>query len=166
MAIVVGSFASNQLATDAVAALRQAGFSNADIGLLSRDQGWTEQMKNDLTGTKLEQGAGLGAAGGAVAGAGLGLAVAAGLLPPLGPTIAGGVLVALLASAGGGAATGAIVGGLVGLGIPDDDAAHYEQEFRAGRTLVTVNAGSRAAEAEKILRDRGAKLRGPARSAV
>jgi hypothetical protein len=166
MANVVGSFTSNQAAVAAVAALRQAGFAAADIGLLSRDQGWTEQMKHDLSGTKIEEGAGLGAAAGAITGVGLGLAVTAGLLPPLGPTIVGGTLAALLASAGGGAATGGIIGGLVGLGVPEDEAFYYETEYRAGRTLVTVRTPDRGADAEKILREHGARIRTRARSTV
>jgi len=162
MATVVGSFANNQLAISAVEALQQAGFSNAHLGLLSRDKEWSEQMKKDLTGTKMEEGAGLGAAGGAIAGVGLGLAVAAGLLPPLGPAIAGGSLIALLASAGSGAAAGTIIGGLVGLGIPEDEAVFFEGEYRTGRTLVVVNAASRKDEAQRILRGHGGKLRSPA----
>jgi hypothetical protein len=160
MANVVGSFARNQTAVDAVAALSAACFSSTDIGLLSRDQGWTDQMKQDPSGTKAEQGAGLGAAAGAITGTGLGLAVAAGLLPPLGPAVVGGTLVALLASAASGATAGTIIGGLVGLGVPEDEAAFYVDEYCAGRAIVTVAAGDpRAVDAERILRSHGARIR-------
>jgi len=165
MANVVGSFASNELANSALEALRQAGFSNAHLGLLSRAQDESDQAKKDLTGTKMEEGAGLGAAGGAVAGAGLGLAVAAGVIPPLGPAIAGGTLIALLASVGSGAAAGTIIGGLVGLGIPEDEAAFFDSEYRTGRTLVVVNAGARKEEALRILHGHGARVRMPAAAA-
>ena len=166
MSTVVGSFASNKLAGDAIEALRHAGFASADLGLLSREQGSAEQMKHDLTGTKVEEGAGLGAAAGAIAGAGLGLAVAVGVLPPLGPVLVGGTLLALLASAGSGATAGTIIGGLVGLGIPEDEAAFFEGEYRTNRCLVVVAAGDRVADAQRILRGQGAKLRTPAPAAV
>ena len=54
-----------------------------------------------------------------------------------------------------GVATGAGVGALIGLGIPEEEASYYEREFKAGRTLVTVNAGSRVPEAQAILVEKG-----------
>lgn len=54
MGQVVGSFANNESAVAAVRALSQAGFSLADIGVLSREHDWTEKMKQDLSGTKME----------------------------------------------------------------------------------------------------------------
>jgi hypothetical protein len=84
------------------------------------------------------------------------LAVAAGLIPGIGPIIAGGALMALLASAGAGATVGTVLGALVGLGVPEDEAKYYEGEFSSGRTLVTVRADTRAAEAWEILNRHGA----------
>jgi hypothetical protein len=52
-----------------------------------------------------------------------------------------------------GAGVGAIAGALAGLGIPEDDARHYEQAVRGGQTLVAVRAQTRwLDEAERILR--------------
>ncbi len=48
------------------------------------------------------------------------------------------------------------MGALVGLGIPEEDARFYEEEVRGGRFLVTVDAGSREAEAWGILQRKGA----------
>jgi CBS domain-containing protein len=42
------------------------------------------------------------------------------------------------------------------MGVMKEDAEYYDQEFRGGRTLVTVDPGDRRAEAEKIMRDHGA----------
>jgi hypothetical protein len=86
------------------------------------------------------------------------LAVAAGVLPPLGPAITGGTLMALLASAGSGATVGTVVGGLVGLGVPEDEVAYYRTQYDAGRTLVTVKVDGRAAEVEDILRRQGGRV--------
>jgi hypothetical protein len=161
--ILVGVFPGYAEARRAVEELRRAGFRDDQLGVLGPDLGAAPPpaergsgLPNDPLGTHWEEGAGIGAAAGATAGAGLGLAVAAGLLPPLGPVIAGGTLVALLASVGAGAAAGTAVGGILGLGIPEDDARIYEGELRAGRVLVTVRPeGEQDAAARRVLRDLG-----------
>jgi hypothetical protein len=160
----VAAFRDRDRAKDAIAALRRDGFTDDQIGLLGPYEAATRKrsgLENDPTDTKWEEGAGLGAASGAVMGLGLGAAVMAGLIGPLG-VVAGGPLVALLASTGAGAATGTIVGGLIGLGVPDDEARWYETEVTSGRTLVTVHdADDRIDEARRILLDHGGTMRGP-----
>jgi uncharacterized protein (TIGR02271 family) len=44
------------------------------------------------------------------------------------------------------------------MGVPEEDAQHFDQGFRAGGTLVTVNAGARADEARECLEESGADL--------
>jgi hypothetical protein len=66
--------------------------------------------------------------------------------------IAAGLLAGVLGGAAAGAAAGGIVGALVGLGIPEDEAHRYQEEFLQGRTLVVVQAVARGAEAIGILR--------------
>jgi hypothetical protein len=156
---VVGVFEDASDAIQAVRALRDAGFTDAQVGIVSRDHRTSREkfgLKDDPTHSKWEQGTAVGAAAGGATGLGLGLAVAAGLIPPLAPAIAGGTLVALLASAGTGAAVGTVVGGLVGLGVPEEDAGYYDSEFRAGRTIVTVQADGRGREASDVMQRYGA----------
>ncbi|HET7771728.1 MAG TPA: hypothetical protein VFN74_23345, partial [Chloroflexota bacterium] len=50
---------------------------------------------------------------------------------------------------------GGLVGGLVTTGVPEEDAHYYDAQFRAGRSLVTVQARDRAAEARAILQHYG-----------
>jgi len=58
---------------------------------------------------------------------------------------------------------GTVLGGLIGLGIPEEEATRYEAEFHAGRALVTVDAGvGRALEAAEILNRHGAGMDSPA----
>jgi hypothetical protein len=159
---VVGVFDDRARAEEAIRALREAGFGDDRIGLVSQYRtaaagGSDTGLSPDPTGTRWEEGAGIGAATGAVAGTGLGLAVMAGVVPGIGPALAGGALLALVASAGAGAAAGTVVGALVGLGIPEDEAKYYEGEVTAGRCVVTVRAGDRAAEAVEVLRRFGAR---------
>ncbi len=169
-ATVIGVFADQSHAWDAVNELRQAGFRDDQIGLMVRDgssmttshpvaheqQREKAGLQNDLTKTRWEEGTGIGAAAGAVTGTGLALAVAAGLMTGVGPVIAGGTLMAILASAGTGAVVGSILGGLVGLGVPEEEARYYEGEVTGGRTIVTVRADDRAPQAWDILARHGA----------
>jgi hypothetical protein len=170
-ATIVGVFSHRAKAEAAVEDLRRAGFRDDQIGIVARtgDTAGTstralthEQFKertglsHDPTHSQWEEGAGVGAAAGAATGAGLGLAVAAGLIPGIGPVIAGGTLAAILVSTGTGAAVGAVLGGLIGLGVPEQEAAYYDTEFRSGRTVVTVRADERSADAWNILVRHGA----------
>ena len=159
-ATVIGVLEDRTQAEQAVNDLRRAGFRDDQIGILTHD---TERptavrphLKPDATRTRWENGAGLGAAVGAVTGTGLGLAVAAGLMTGVGPVIAGGTLMALLASAGAGAAVGTVLGALMGLGVPEEDARFYEKEFESGRTIVTVQADDRSELAWDTLARHGA----------
>jgi len=158
-ATVIGVFEDRDKALRAVDDLRRAGFGDDQIGIVSRDavgRARVESAVAESTRTHWEEGAGIGAAAGAVTGTGLGLAVAAGLLPGIGPAIAGGTLAALIASAGAGAAVGTVLGALVGLGVPEEEARFYEREVTEGRTIVTVRADERAPRAWEILDRHGA----------
>lgn len=154
---VIGVFDDRSHAQQAVDELRRAGFREDQIGVAARDftavEGTTAPTEE---GTKW----GAGATTGVIAGAGMGslwaIGIAAGLLPAIGPVIAGGLLASILASAAGGAMVGGMVGALIGLGIPEEEARYYEEEFKAGRTLVTVKADGRYEEAYAILRRHGA----------
>jgi hypothetical protein len=154
----VGVFNNHGDAQRAVNELRRSGFSEAEIGVASRNGEPTKGAT--VTGDKASKaatGATAGAATGAGVGALWGLGIAAGILPAIGPVIAGGTLAAILASAATGAAAAGLAGALVGLGIPEEEAAHYESEFQAGRTIVTVKApANRYAQASEIMNRCGA----------
>ncbi len=157
--IVGGVYARLPDAHKAVRELRAAGFEDAHIGLISRRPDGSLDRDREGAAAMWEEGTGIGAAVGATAGTGLGLAIIAGLLTPIGPVIAGGALVGLLASLGVGATVGSAIGGLVGLGISQDDAVYFEHELKAGNTLVTVNAREDLDEAIDVLQRSGGKLR-------
>lgn len=84
----------------------------------------------------------------------------AGIIPVIGPALFGGTLAGILASnAAGGAAAAGIVGALVGWGVPEEHATHYQSEVAAGRTIVTVTSSQRCDEARAILKAHGASSR-------
>jgi len=151
--VTIGIFAHPRDARSALEELRAAGFSDKKIGLLTHDKDGDPDIKSfkDMEGNRAGVGAAVGAAAGAGGGALWALGIAAGLLPAIGPVVAGGILGSILASAATGAAAGGIVGALTGLGISDEDAAYYDEEFRKGNTIVAVKGDNRAAEAYDIM---------------
>lgn len=155
----VGVFPNREDAERAVDALHRAGFSDKQIGLAARDGDKHERMQTTGgTDTKADEGGITGALAGAGIGGVLG-AAAVGLIPGIGPVIAAGALAGILGGAAAGAATGGLVGWLSGQGIPEEEAREYESEFKAGRTLVTVQADGRYDEAVAILQRSGAATR-------
>jgi uncharacterized protein (TIGR02271 family) len=156
---VVGVFHSPDRARDAIEALKDKGFAADDIGVLMHDR---EQAGDVARDTGVHSHAGEGAATGAVAGGILGglggwlVGIGALAIPGIGPLVAAGAFGAALGGAAIGAGVGAIAGALVGMGVPKEEAEYYEGEVRGGRTLVTVKAPSRYAEAQQILRDHDA----------
>jgi len=154
---VVGVFHDASEAQAAVRALKQAGFREDQIGVVSHEKkGSVDTKAAESPGSHVAAGAATGVAAGAGVGALWALGIAAGMLPAIGPVIAGGLLASVLASAAGGAAIAGVVGALVGLGIPEEEAHYYESEFKSGRTLVTVRADGRYDEAWNILHQHGA----------
>jgi hypothetical protein len=159
---IVALFADQSAAERGIEGLKAAGFSEQEIGVAARDK----QQQKDLTettGTQAAEGAAKGAVGGGVLGGLVGLLTGVGALviPGIGPIIAGGALASTLAGAGIGAAAGGLIGALVGLGVPEEDAQHFERGFQEGGVLVTVVAGADTEEALDVILACGGDL-GPA----
>jgi heat induced stress protein YflT len=164
---VVGLFHSQADAERAIERLKEAGFGENQIGVAMRDRDRQQELAEG-TGTQVAEGATAGAIGGGVLGGVIGLLAGVGALaiPGVGPIIAGGTLASTLAGAGVGAAAGGLLGALIGMGVPEEDARHFDEGFRAGGTLVTVNAGTQADEARDCLYESGADLGSMARGAA
>jgi len=155
---VVGVFEDPHKADAAVDELLKSGFRDDQIGVAMRH---TESMAGKISGADADDSeAGAGAVTGALAGLGLGalagMGVLAGMIPVIGPAIAAGTLGVILSNAAAGAGIAGLAGALIGSGVPEHEAKYYHQEFEAGRTIVTVTADSRIAEASAILRQHGA----------
>jgi len=156
---VVGLFHNQADAERAIQRLKQEGFSENQIGVALKDRKRQDELIEG-TGTQAAEGAATGALGGGVLGGVIGLLAGVGALaiPGIGPIIAGGTLASTLAGAGIGAAAGGLIGALAGMGIPEEDARHFDRGFQAGGTLVTVDAGNRVEEARECLLESGADL--------
>jgi hypothetical protein len=162
----VGVFETREQADLAIQDLLQHGFAENYIGFAMRrsddaivDDETTGVADDVEMAAEAAHEAAEGAVGGALAGAGIGGLIGAAtalLLPGIGPILAGGILASAIGGAAIGAAAGGVLGALVEMGIPEEEARHYEREFHAGRALVTVNEPGRSHEALEILRRHGA----------
>jgi hypothetical protein len=152
---VIGIFHNQTQAERAIEELRRSGFRMDQIGVVVRD----EPLPAGLTvegDVRAEKGAATGAVAGGILGSLLGAATAV-LLPGLGPVLALGILAGVLGGGTIGITTGGLIGALVALGVPEEEAHHYERAFHAGHALVTVQTEGRSAEAVTVLRRQGAE---------
>ncbi len=147
--IAVGVFSNIDQARQAIDELKRAGFSDEEIGFLSR------VSETGSTEADVEGSAATGAISGGVVGGILGAAAAL-LIPGFGPAIAGGILAATVGGIALGATAGGIIGALTSLGVSENEASFYQRELEAGRTIVTVKSADGAAQAEAILSNNGA----------
>src|SRR3984957_11631926 len=63
----------------------------------------------------------------------------------------GGGILASLKSLFTGEETGSVYNDLVSMGVSQDDASYFQQEYEAGHSIVTVLAGERMQEATALL---------------
>jgi hypothetical protein len=175
--IVVALFVERAEAEDAIRDLKNAGFTNEQIGVATQHKvgagkapGAGEARSEGTSATDeparivkdtasgLAEGAAVGAVTGGVIGGLVGL-VSSLLIPGVGPLVVGGVLASTLMGLGVGAATGGLIGSLVGMGVPEEDARYFDAGLREGRTLVTVSdTGGASEEAVEVLERHGADL--------
>jgi uncharacterized membrane protein len=155
-AYLIGVFDDQSHAVDALQALREAGFSDDKLNLLSRE---VVTDASDRAEVKVQQQAGKGAMVGAAIGGGVGATagvLAAALIPGIGFVLTGGLLAATLGAAALGAAVGTFAGPFVALGFSEKAAHHYAHHVEAGRSVIVVNAEKREEQARSILQEHGA----------
>lgn len=153
----IGVFTERASADAALEELRAAGFAADQLGFAVRDRDATERatMPTDVTELNLMPGTATGAMGGGLIGGIVGAAASL-LIPGLGPALAGGILLATLGGAAMGAVAGGFAGSLIHMGVPEEEAHHYQDLLTSGHTLVTVQAPGRYEEALRILAQHGA----------
>ncbi|MFZ6719097.1 hypothetical protein [Undibacterium sp. Ji49W] len=140
--------------------LKVSGFSSADISVLLPDQTGTRDFAHEQN-TKLPEGAATGGVAGMGVGAILGWLTGIGTLaiPGVGPFIAAGPIMAALSGAALVGAAGGIIGGLVGMGIPEYEAKLYDGKIRGGNVLISVHTDNsdQAEIAKDIYKKAGAE---------
>lgn len=149
MAKIIGVFNSQSNAEKAIKSMRDKGFKDNEISIVSKKGTKQADSNGDMStaATGITTGGVLGGIAGLMASAGA-LAI-----PGVGPIIAAGPIAALLTGAVG----GGIVGGLVDMGIPEDESRRYEEDVKQGGILVVADADQKMVdEAASIMRDNGA----------
>ena len=143
---VIALFKNLDDANRALKALNEQGISNSQMSVMAREN-TIEALAHEK---ELQQEASEGVMAGAVSGASFGLfaglitGVGSLFIPGIGPVIAGSTLATLLGSSAVGAgigavAGGALLGGLVKMGISQEDAQIYAEGIKRGGILVTVD---------------------------
>lgn len=143
-----------------IRSLQEKGFAYADISVLMPYTQGNHDMGHVLA-TKAPEGIATGTATGGLTGGVLGLLAGIGALtiPGVGPFVAAGPLIAALSGATLGATAAGIVGGFIGLGIPEVEAKNYEDKLRTGNFLISVHArdDEEIQFAMKVLEECGAR---------
>ncbi|MBW4460989.1 MAG: hypothetical protein KME47_12245 [Nodosilinea sp. WJT8-NPBG4] len=163
----VGLFPTRQEAEQALHQLRDSGFQMDRVSVVAKSgeglSDLTPDRDLDPDKPKSEQsqdGAGAGATAGALTGGAIGLIGSLGVLavPGVGLVAGAGILLAntLLAS-GIGAASGSLLGALVGWGIPEDRANYYNDHVYNNDDYLVLLEGSESdiQSAESVLSQHG-----------
>lgn len=156
-AIVLGLFKETAVKQQAVLDLKQAGFTDDEISIISqtdKNTEVTESMREDIQETARET-AGAGALGGGAVGTIIGLTAGVSVALVTGPLVAALGIAAI--GAGIGATYGGIFGTLIGMGIGEEDVHRYLEGIRRGESLVAVKVNpDQTAEVAGILRQHNA----------
>src|SRR6266403_3517916 len=149
--VVIGIFSDTRSAQNAISELEKMGLDPKDMSLVMRDEGKAKILSKE-TGAHVVEGTTKGVVVGAMLGGLAGFLVATGVLAASGIGalfIAGPLATALgltgtaattISAAATGALAGGLVGALMGLGLPREEAKMYEQRIAEGGILVAVSA--------------------------
>ncbi|MBE9112717.1 general stress protein [Nodosilinea sp. LEGE 07298] len=163
----VGLFSTRQEAERAMHRLRDTGFDMNSISVVAKSgeglRDLTTDRDYDPNKSNAEQakgGAGAGATAGAATGGAIGLIGSLGILaiPGVGPIAEVGFLLANTLLGGGiGAASGGLLGALIGWGVPEDRANYYnDRVYNNDDYLVLVEGTEQEIRAaESVLSDNG-----------
>src|ERR1700737_4142987 len=154
-----GIYPDQASVSEAVDALKHAGFRNTDISVLFPENAGSKDLGHEKH-TKAPEGAGAGASPGAIIGGAVGWLVGIGAIaiPGIGPFVAAGPIMTMLSGMGVLGAVGGFTGALVGVGIPEYEAKRYEGRIRSGGILLSVHCDNSdwVKRAKEVLEHSGA----------
>jgi hypothetical protein len=137
---VVGVYSARDSVGDAIDALVISGFQSSNMSVLLPGTPGSKTTGTEEA-TKAPEGVGASTGSDAVLGGALGLLAGIGALavPGVGSLIAAGPIVSALGVLGIGGVVGGVAGALVGMGIPDHEAKHYEGRLQRGGILLSAH---------------------------
>jgi hypothetical protein len=145
----VGTFANRLETENALLEIKSSGFPMENISVVGRNANTEDRVAGVAVHKSIDNKADEGAVAGAVTGGTLGgvtgLLVGLGTLaiPGVGPVMLAGAAATALATTLAGTAIGAggasLLGALIGLGVPDNDAQVYSNLLEQGYYLVVVD---------------------------
>jgi hypothetical protein len=136
--VLTAIFDSHPEAARALESLVAAGFDTSKISFIASDDFDADTFGVE-SHSKMAEGVAIGAgAGGAIGAVVAGLTLVGAVASGGAGLLVAGPLVAALAGAGAGAAGGSVLGGLIGLAIPEHEVKHYEEAIERGSVLVGV----------------------------
>ena len=146
---VFGIYTNRNDVEHAVAMLRAENFANTDISVFLPHKDGIGNLAH-VSDTKAVEGAEMGMTTGAIIGSVLGCLAGVGMLaiPGIGAVIVAGPLATMLMATGVAAGIGGLWGGLIGMGIPEKEAAHIHSRLHQGNILLSVHC----ADADKMMR--------------
>jgi hypothetical protein len=149
---VVATYLSHYDAEAAVRRLSDAGLPINHISIIGRNFETREDIQGFYRPADAAlQGAGQGAWFGGLFGLVLG-AFGFFVIPVVGPLLILGPFAGMIAGALGGAGVGALINGLMALGIPREQAIKYQERLQAGEFLVVVHGSAdEAVKAHEVL---------------
>lgn len=126
--------------SDAIEALKTAGFRHTDISALYPDNMGLKDFGHERH-TKAPEGAVAGGGSGAIIGAAMGWLAGAGMvmIPGLETVAMAGPVMGTLSGLGAGVTVGGIMGAIAGSGVPEYEAKRYEGRIRKGGILLSVH---------------------------
>lgn len=152
---VTAIFKTRQAAEEALKRLEAIGIRSEKVSMLVNDETRGHAF-NIEKGTKSDTGFTTGATVGGLAGAIVaGLMSAGAIAIPGLNLVVSGYLISALAGLGAGAATGGLIGALVGMGFEENEAKFYEEELKDGNILLAVETESseQSKQVREILND-------------
>ncbi|WP_046228087.1 MULTISPECIES: general stress protein [Paenibacillus] len=151
---IVGVFRNEPQAVQTIRELKAAGFEERDISVLSKNPEDAKAIERE-TGVDIEyekessmsETTIFGGLAGMVAGIGTFA------IPGVGPILAAGPIVGMFTGALFGAGAGGLIGALIGYGISEEEANHYNDQLEEGNILVLVaEATGRTEEIYRVFR--------------
>ena len=151
---VFGIYSNHSTSEKAIEQLKKDGFKGDEISILAPHQKVLSLIHDpeNKTVDDTEMGALIGGVMGWLAGITL-IAI-----PGFGAAIAGGPILWAFLSLGGMAGAGGVIGGLLGLGLPEKESKHYESRLHKGDILLSIHCDdeARTMKAKEVLIHTGA----------